>query len=170
MNVSPHFMVEELTDGRGWWSQDPAGELARYEFLCRVVLEPARALLGVPMRCLSGARPVGFNDGGRASSMHLPPEQRASAAYRFRDKPAAERGAALDFVPLGMPCDEAFRLLDAAQRAGKLPPAGLFWYGPSRQNPGPASGRFVHIDYRPTGLAREADKVPPSSGRESLPR
>lgn len=160
MNLSSHFTVEELTDGRGWWSGDPAGELARYEYLCRMVLEPTRALLGVPMRCLSGARPIGHNDGGRASSMHLPPEQRASAQLRFRDLPPERRGAALDFVPLGMPCDAAFRLLDAAQRAGKLPPGGLFWYGPSRGLPGPASGRFVHIDYRPTGLAREADKVP----------
>ena len=161
MNVSTHFTVDELTNGRGWWATDPSGELARYAYLALAVLEPARAILGVPMRIISGARPLGHNEGGRPSSMHLPPSQRAAPPLRFARYPAGRRGAAVDFIPTGMGCDEAFRLLDAAQRDGRLPPGGLFWYAADAAHPGPASGRFVHIDYRPTGLARERDKIPP---------
>lgn len=161
MMVSPHFSADELTLGRGWWPDDPAGELARYQYLAVHVLEPARALLGVPMRCLSGARPAEHNEGGRASSMHLPPVQRAVAAMRFMREPPERRGAALDFVASGLPCDEVFRRLDAAQRDGRLPPGGLFWYPPDVANPGPLTGRFVHIDFRPNGLAREQRLIPP---------
>lgn len=158
--VSSNFQVGELTDYRGWWQQGAASEAKRYAHLCNVVLEPARAILGVPMRGISGARPLGFNEKGRASSMHLPPIQRASVSLRFMKEPEHRRGAALDFIP-GMPCDEAYWLLDAAQRDGRLPPAGLFWYAATKTNPGPKSGRFIHIDFRPNGLAREAALTPP---------
>jgi hypothetical protein len=157
--VSPHFTVGELTDGRGWWPDDVAGEAARYAELA-TVLEQARAILGVPMRGISGARPIGHNDGGRASSMHLPPIQRAAPAMRYMSRAPKDRGAALDFIPQGMPCDAAFRLLDAAMRNGRLGPGGLFWYPSDAAHPGPASGRFVHIDNRGT-LARERALTPP---------
>lgn len=163
--VSAHFSVGELTDFNGWWRPDVPGELARYVYLCTHVLEPARAILGVPMRGISGARWLGNNSGGRASSMHLPPVQRADASYHFAGEPPERRGAALDFVPgRVVPCDRAFWLLDAAQRDGRLPPGGLFWYAPEVGHPGPKSGRFVHIDFRPTGIAREHD-LTPATGR-----
>lgn len=163
--VSAHFSVGELTDYRGWWPQDVVGEAIRYDHLCDVVLEPARAILGVPMRGISGARWLENNKGGRASSMHLPPVQRAAAGLRFGKEPQSRRGAALDFIPGGgLACDRAYWILDAAQRDGCLPPGGLFWYAPSKAHPGPASGRFVHIDFRPTGLARER-ALTPTTGR-----
>lgn len=158
--VSAHFSVAELTDGRGWWPDDVEGEAARYAELA-IVLEQARAVLGVPMRGISGARPIGHNDGGRASSMHLPPIQRAAPAMRYMSRAPKDRGAALDFIPGGgMGCDVAFRLLDAAMRDGRIKPGGLFWYPSDAAHPGPASGRFVHIDNRGT-IARERALTPP---------
>lgn len=158
--VTLHFTVGELTDGRGWWSGDVDGEVARYHRLAERTLEPARAILGVPMRGISGARPLGHNEGGRASSMHLPPAQRAAPNMRYQQRAPADRGAALDFIPQGVACDVAFRLLDTAMREGRLPPGGLFWYAADAAHPGPASGRFVHIDNRGT-LARESKLTPP---------
>jgi len=158
--ITPHFTVGELTDGRGWWGGDVDGEVARYHRLAERTLEPARAILGVPMRGISGARPLGHNEGGRASSMHLPPAQRAAPNMRYLQRVPADRGAALDFIPQGVACDVAFRLLDTAMREGRLPPGGLFWYGSDAAHPGPAGGRFVHIDNRGT-LAREAKLTPP---------
>ena len=152
--VSPYFTVRGLTKGRGWWDQDVAGEVARYNHLCVTVLEPARAILWVPMAEVSGARPIGHNETGRASSMHLPPIQRVSAGKRYLKRPPAERGAALDFHPVGMRCDDAFWKLDAAQRDGRIRPGGLFWYK------GPDGGVFIHIDDRGV-IARERDKIPP---------
>lgn len=154
-NVSNHFDVGELTKHRGWWEQDVEGEVARYEHLCRVVLEPVRTLLGDrPMTIISGARPIGFNEKGRASSMHLPPVQRAAKALQFLSLEPALRGAAADFVPSHMRCDDAFRLLDAAQRSGKIFAGGLFWYA------GPDGGSFIHIDDRGV-IARETKLTPP---------
>jgi len=158
--VSPHFTVGELTNDRGWWSGDAAGEAARYQRLAERTLEPARAILGVPIRGISGARPIGHNERGRPSSMHLPPSQRAAPNMRFLQRVPADRAAALDFIPQGLACDVAFRLLDTAMREGRLPPGGLFWYASDAAHPGPASGRFVHIDNRGT-LARETKLTPP---------
>lgn len=158
--VTPHFTVGELTDGRGWWGGDVDGEVARYHRLAERTLEPARAILGVPMSGISGARPLGHNEGGRASSMHLPPAQRAAPNMRFLQRAPADRAAALDFIPQGVACDVAFRLLDTAMREGRLPAGGLFWYAADAAHPGPAGGRFVHIDNRGT-LARKAKLTPP---------
>lgn len=160
--VSAHFDVGELTDKRGWWSEDVEGEALRYERLARLSLEPARAILGVPMAGISGARPLGHNTSGRPSSLHLPPEQRMVAPMRYARRPVAERGAALDFVPQGLSCVAAFWLLDEAMRAGRLPPGGLFWYGPrqgEKYNSDPLTGRFIHVDNR-GDLARERALTP----------
>ena len=159
--VTDHFTVEELTHGRGWWEQDVEGEAARYYYAAVNVFEPARAILGCPLIVLSGARPLGHNEGGRESSMHLPPIQRVGRKYQFQKEPPERRGAAMDFFCRSLPMDDVFRRLDAAQRSGKLPPGGLFWYPPSEGNPGPATGRFVHGDFRPSGLARETALQPP---------
>ena len=155
-HVSQHFTVGELTHGRGWWDGDPDGESARYTHFALTTLEPVRSILGVPMRCLSGARPLGHNEGGRASSMHLPPSQRAAPALRYMSRAPFDRAAALDFTADGVACDVVFRVLDEAMRAGRIPAGGLFWYGP-------APGRFVHIDNRGT-LARER-ALTPAGGR-----
>lgn len=157
--VSAHFTVHELTNGRGWWDGDPDGESARYTHLALTTLEPARIILGVPMTGISGARPLGHNETGRPSSMHLPPSQRASPALRYMDRLPYLRGAALDFIP-HMRCDDAFWALDRAMRNGKLPLGGLFWYAATADNPGPVTGRFIHIDNRGT-LARERALTPP---------
>ena len=153
--VSLHFTVRGLTKGRGWWEGDVEGEALRYDHLCTTVLEPAREILGVPMVEISGARPIGHNETGRASSMHLPPVQRVSVAKQYLSRPKAQRGAALDFHPDGMRCDDAYWKLDAAQRDGRIRPGGLFWYK------GPDGGLFLHIDDRGT-IARERDKIPPA--------
>ena len=158
--VTAHFQVEELTCHRGWWEEDVEGEVARYFHLASVVLEPVRALLGVRMHIDSGARPLGHNEGGRASSMHLPPVQRALEQFRYLSRAPGLRGAAADFVPLGMPCDKAFRILDAAQRSGKIMPGGLFWYAADSTHPGSSTGRFLHIDDRGV-IAREGPLTPP---------
>lgn len=158
--ITPHFTVGELTDDRGWWGGDIDGEVARYHRLAERTLEPARAILGVPMRGISGARPLGHNEKGRPSSMHLPPVQRAAPNMRFLQRVPADRAAALDFIPQGVACDVAFRLLDTAMREGRLPPGGLFWYASDATHHGPAGGRFVHIDNRGT-LARETKLTPP---------
>ena len=157
--VTLNFTVGGLTKDRGWWPEDVEGEVARYHHACVFMFEPARAILGVPMIEDSGARPIGHNENGRASSMHLPPIQRLALRFRYWKRPPAERGAALDFRPKGMPCDEAFWRLDAAQRDGRLPPGGLFWYRATKAKPGPLTGRFLHIDDRGE-LARERDKIP----------
>lgn len=147
--VTTNFCVGELTDYRGWWPEDVEGDIARYHNLCTTVLEPARAILGnTIMRVVSGSRPIGHNEKGRASSMHLPPIQRADAKLRFQDRPVAKRGAAADFIPVKLDCDRVFWILDEAQRSGKLPPGGLFWYPATKSNPGSVHGRFIHIDDR----------------------
>ena len=92
--------------------------------------------------------------------MHLPPAQRAAPNMRFLQRVPADRAAALDFIPQGVACDVAFRLLDTAMREGRMPPGGLFWYASDATHHGPASGRFVHIDNRGT-LARETKLTPP---------
>lgn len=157
--VSEHFTVRELTDGRGWWPDDVEGEVARYENLAALTLELARGILGCPMQGISGARPMQHNSKGRPSSLHLPPSQRALASMRFARNSPAERGAALDFIPIGLACDVAFWRLDRAMRDGRLPAGGLFWYAPDAEHPGPATGRFVHIDNRGY-ISREAGLMP----------
>lgn len=160
--ITPHLTVSEATKGRGWWTGDVEGEVARYERLASRSFEVAREILGCPITIISGARPPGHNEGGRASSMHLPPVQRAAPALRYLSRAPADRGAALDMVPQGVACDVAFRLLDDAMRNGRLPPGGLFWYASDAAHPGPPGGRFIHLDNRGT-IAREAKLTPPRS-------
>lgn len=155
--VTYHFSVRELTHGRGWWPGDPKGEVARYQRLADLTLEVARRILDCAMIGTSGAR---FAPDGRPSSMHFPPIQREHAELRFLERDPADRGAALDFVPHLMRCDDAFHILDAAQRRGRLPKGGLFWYPPTAANPGATTGRFLHIDNRGE-IAREHDLTPP---------
>lgn len=165
--VSAHFDVGELTDKRGWWDEDVEGEALRYERLASLSLEPARVILGVPMAGISGARPLDHNSGGRPSSLHLPPVQRMLELMRYLDRPVAERGAALDFIPSGLPCVAAYWLLDEAMRAGHIPPGGLFWYGPrlgERYAADSLTGRFIHLDNR-GAIARDRSLTPRRSLR-----
>lgn len=155
--ITPHLTVQEATKGRGWWPDDVEGEAARYERLASRSFEVAREILGCPITIISGARSPPSR---RPSSMHLPPVQRSAPALRYLSRAPADRGAALDMVPQGVACDVAFRLLDDAMRAGRLPPGGLFWYASDAANPGPPGGRFIHLDNRGT-IAREAKLTPP---------
>jgi hypothetical protein len=155
-HVTANFTVQGLTKGAGWWAQDPEGEAARYHHAASTMYEPARHILGDdPMDEISGAR----TKPGRKSSMHFPPVLRAEAKYAYLDRPPAERGAAIDFRPRVLRCDEAFWRLDAAMRDGRLPKGGLFWYAPNKTDPR-VGGRFLHIDDRGV-LARESKLTPP---------
>ena len=154
-HVTANFTVRGLTKGAGWWPQDPAGEAARYHHAAATMYEPARAILGCAMDEISGAR----TKPGRKSSMHFPPVLRADPKYAYLDRPPAERGAALDFRPRVLRCDDAFWRLDAAMRDGRLPKGGLFWYAPNKSDPR-VGGRFLHIDDRGV-VARELKLTPP---------
>ena len=157
--VTLNFTVKGLTNGHGWWPEDVEGEVARYHTAAVTMYEPARAILGCPMDEISGAR----TKPGRKSSMHFPPVLRADPKYAYLDRPPADRAGALDFRPRSVLCDRAFWMLDAAQRDGRLPKGGLFWYAPNKTDPR-VGGRFLHIDNRGV-IARELG-LTPKTGRQ----
>lgn len=101
MYLSPHFTLEELTFSdwavRRRIDNVPSPEqVANLRRLCETVLEPARALLGVPLHINSGFRSLEVNAavGGAHSSAHL-------------------AGLAADFVPIGLDLGIAFDKLRA---------------------------------------------------------
>jgi len=96
MNLSEHFTLEELTRSelaaRKGIDNTPTAEFERnLGELCTVLLEPTRALLGVPMHANSGYRCFLLNVavGGSKTSAHL-------------------RGGACDFFPIGLTLQQAF--------------------------------------------------------------
>lgn len=97
--LTPHFSSEELSHSdvalrRGYDNTPNAGELANLARLAGSLLEPARALLGVPMQVNSGFRCPSVNAavGGAQNSAHMD-------------------GRACDFVPVGMDLVAAFEKL-----------------------------------------------------------
>lgn len=100
--ISQHFTLEELTasdDAAGHhWDNDPDDVSAEnLALLCNELLEPVRALLGVPIRISSGYRCAQLNEfvGGAADSAHL-------------------FGLAADTLPQGLTLDAAFASIKAS--------------------------------------------------------
>lgn len=94
--ISPNFSLEELTFSQialrtGLDNTPPGGAISNLTRLCAQLLEPARALLAVPLHIDSGYRSpaVNFTIGGAIDSAHM-------------------SGRAADIVPAGMDLREAF--------------------------------------------------------------
>jgi hypothetical protein len=103
--VSPNFTLQELTFSqealrKGIDNTPPPSVLEYLGHLCNELLEPARALLGVPLHVDSGYRcsEVNIMVGGAALSAH-------------------QFGRAADVIPIGMELQEAFDRLRASALA-----------------------------------------------------
>lgn len=166
--VTTHFSAEEFNKGRGW--VDAVESHARYSALATCSLEILRAILG-RMDVNSGERsPENNAKGGRPSSHHMRPADRAN--LRERQRPgdrspkllevwpelAGAHSAAADFMAANHPEDVAWHVIDICQRRGIIPPGGAFWYA------GRPGGRFVHVDDRGV-IARDKKLTPDESGR-----
>lgn len=98
-NLSPHFSLQELSFSQkalrlgidNTPNNEQVTNLAR---LCAMLLEPARAILGIPLHVDSGFRSPAVNAdvGGDLHSAHMD-------------------GRAADVIPIGMPILQAFDLL-----------------------------------------------------------
>lgn len=118
MSLSPHFSLAELTRTGTGIANDPApAQVAALTSLCLHVLEPIRALLGVPLRVTSGFRSSAVNAAikGAAGSQHL-------------------KGEAADIVPVGMDVETAMGRIVAA----RLPVDQLIVY---------PRGGFLHVSH-----------------------
>ena len=118
MNLSPHFTLAELTRTSTGLANEPSpSQVAALTSLCLHVLEPIRALLGVPLRITSGFRGSAVNAAikGAAGSQHM-------------------RGEAADIVPVGIDVEAAMGLIAAA----RLPVDQLIVY---------PRGGFLHVSY-----------------------
>lgn len=105
MQISPHFTLAELTTtATGLPNAPDALHLSRLHFLCSDLLEPIRAILGVPLRVNSGYRSEAVNRAvkGSSTSAHC-------------------SGDAADIVPVGVPAEMAMRAIAKAHAAGQLP-------------------------------------------------
>ena len=105
MQLSEHFSLDSLTQSqtalrKGIDNTPPQQAIDNLTLLCSILLEPARALLGVPLMVDSGFRCQALNEavGGASNSAHL-------------------EGRAADLVPEGMDLREAFDRL----RSSDLP-------------------------------------------------
>ena len=99
MNLSPNFTLEELIFSQtalrnGISNQPDDGQVANLTRLCQDLLEPARAMLGVPFRIDSGFRCRFLNQsvGGATTSAHLD-------------------GRAADLIPINTELRHAFDIL-----------------------------------------------------------
>lgn len=102
MQLSPHFTLDELTFSeialrQGFDNTPPPEVIQNLTLLALTLLEPARALLGVPLHINSGYRSHLVNEciGGATNSAHMD-------------------GRAADFVPVGVPILDAFHDLRVA--------------------------------------------------------
>jgi len=117
-SLSPHFTLAELTrTSTGLPNEPTPSRVAALTSLCAHVLEPIRALLGVPLRVTSGYRSAHVNAAikGSASSQHM-------------------LGEAVDFVPVGMTVADAMVKIAAA----RIPVDQLIIY---------PLGGFLHVSY-----------------------
>ena len=116
--MTPHFTLAEFTrTGTGLPNEPMPSQVAALTSLCLHVLEPIRALLGVPLRVTSGFRSAQVNAAinGAAGSQHM-------------------RGEAVDFVPVGMDVETAMARIAAA----RIPVDQLIVY---------PRGGFIHVSY-----------------------
>ena len=97
--MSEHFTLDDLTRSqtasrKGIDNTPPQQAIDSLNLLCSTLLEPARALLGVPISVDSGFRSAALNEavGGSKSSAHLD-------------------GRAADLVPQGVALQTAFDAL-----------------------------------------------------------
>lgn len=104
MELSPHFTLDELTRSRtavklGIRNVPDGMQQAELKRLATDLLEPIRALLGVPLQINSGFRSVTLNHavGGVRNSAHLD-------------------GRAADFVPMGMNLQDAWEAIKDSGR------------------------------------------------------
>ena len=134
MNLSPNFTLEELVFSevalrKGIDNVPSMTQAACLATLCHTLLEPARELLGAPLRIHSGYRSPAVNEavGGSVTSAHMD-------------------GRAADFVPVDLPLLNAFHAL----RTSQLP------YSQIIQECGPSG--WIHIAIEVPGAAprREA--------------
>jgi zinc D-Ala-D-Ala carboxypeptidase len=129
VKLSPNFTLQELTQTSTGLENIPGPvELARLQALAHGLLEPVRAILGVPLRITSAYRSPGVNLAvrGSSSSAHL-------------------TGDAVDLVPVGIPVESAMRAIYEAHRAGQLPTLDQAIVYPS--------GNFLHLGH-PRGAAK----------------
>ena len=131
MNLSPHFRLDELSHtGTGLPNTPGPAEVSALVTLCDKVLEPVRAILGVPLRINSGFRSDAVNAaiGGAKKSQH-------------------RLGEAADIVPVGYPggVHAAMVALVDAVKAKRLTVDQLICY--------PAGG-FLHVSYTTTKANR----------------
>lgn len=118
MTLSPHFTLAELTRTSTGLANEPApSQVAALTSLCLHVLEPIRALLGVPLRVTSGFRSSAVNAAikGAPLSQHV-------------------KGEAADFMPVGMDVEVAMGRIVAA----RLPVDQLIVY---------PRGGFLHVSH-----------------------
>ena len=124
-------------------------ELANLRALADQVLEPARALLGVPLIITSGYRCATLNRliGGAVQSQHM-------------------LGEAADFIPRGVDVEEAAFLLSAQM---DLPFDQLIFETRMRKNAAPV--RWVHISHKRLGGNRQEvlSVYHGSAGKQTLP-
>ena len=116
--MTPHFTLAELTrTGTGLVNEPAPSQVAAMTSLCLHVLEPIRALLGVPLRITSGFRSSAVNAAikGAPLSQHV-------------------KGEAADFMPVGMDVEVAMGRIVAA----RLPVDQLICY---------PRGGFLHVSY-----------------------
>jgi len=125
VNLSPHFTLAELTrTSRPIANAPSGGETLALTALCVEVLEPIRALLGVPIRINSGFRSAAVNAaiGGAKGSQHM-------------------KGEAADIVPVGMAVEAAI----AKIAASAIPFDQLIVY---------PKGGFLHVSHKVSGAQR----------------
>ena len=106
--LTAHFSEEEL---RGVGA--PVSVRSNLATLARDLLEPLRAVLGVPITVTSGYRDPTRNAavGGSDTSQHMD-------------------GTAADISPNGLSLAEVARRVDAAEKSGRMPPYGQLIYYP----------------------------------------
>lgn len=137
MRLSEHFTLEELTRTSTGLPNEPEAHQGEYlVILCETLLEPARALLGVPLDINSGFRTPAVN------------KAVGGAGTKPGQKPSAHMdGRAADVVPIGMDIDLAFDRL----RHSDLPFDQLITEVKVRQD-GTIS-RWLHMAIAPLGTA-----------------
>ena len=128
MRLSPHFTLRELTHSEwaarhGVDNTPPSSAVHTLERLANEVLEPLRTAIGAPLFITSGYRSLQVNAmvGGALRSAHLD-------------------GRAADFVPIGVPLEEAARRARAA--CASLPVGKLIL----------EFGRWIHVQVEPLGV------------------